>query len=124
MDPILEQALRPVLRDIRQTGAPMPRMVGDPSRTYPDYPSAMLWSQDGTGSGVNVYLPDPEPNRIARVADHVQEWVIEARWTKGSNWPPCPRHPSTHPLQAQSRAGLAVWVCPKDGAVISEIGSL
>ena len=124
MDPILEQALQPVLRDIRQTGAPMPRIEEDPSRAHPDQPSAMLWSQAGTGSGVSVYLPDSEPDRIVRVADHVQEWVIEERWVRGTNWPPRPRHPATHPLAARSRDGLAVWVCPKDGVVISEIGSL
>lgn len=124
MDPILEQALQPVLRDIRRTGAPLPRIEDSPSGGYPDQPAAMLWSLNGTGSGVDVYTPAPEPDRIASVADQVQEWVIEERWISGSNWPPCPHHPSTHPMTAQSRDALAVWVCPTDDEVISAIGDL
>ena len=67
----------------------------------------------------------PAPDRIAMVADQVQEWVIEALWaTAPTNWPPCPDHPGTHPLSANVANGAAVWTCPKDGSSFVAIGAL
>ena len=87
--------------------------------------SAMLWSRDGSGMGVQVDLTDSGPDRVARVADQVQEWVIEELWRHAAtNWPVCPHHPATHPLSAATPDGVATWVCPLDGARFSAIGAL
>lgn len=63
--------------------------------------------------------------RVASMADQVQEWAIEELWGQAStNWPACPQHPNSHPLKATTLGGSAVWVCPADGALISKIGML
>lgn len=116
-------ALQPVLRDIRATGAPEPDIRDDASWSYSA--AAMLWGRDGTGMGVSVDPAEPQVDRVARVADQVQEWVIEERWgNAATNWPPCPRHPQTHPLTAAVVGDVATWTCPADGMPISPVGQL
>ncbi len=91
----------------------------------PDWPSVTLWSADGSGTGVSVARFAPGFERIASVADQVQEWAIEELWVQAStNWPPCPQHPNRHPMKATTRVGAAVWECPADEALMSEIGML
>ena len=122
---MLTEALAPVLRDLRDTGAPVP-MVEDRAWTGdPAAPSAMLGSPDGSGRGVFVHRGIPAVEAVATVADQVQEWAVEELASAGrSNWPPCPRRPATHPLGAVARAAAAVWICPVDGAVIAPVGEL
>ncbi len=121
MDDVLRQALEPVLRDIESTGAPTPR-IGDADWANE---AAMLWSADGSGMGVTVTATDPEADRTAKAADQVQEWVIEELWGQAAtNWPPCPNHPDSHPLSAEVRDDVAVWVCPRERTVFAAVGSL
>jgi hypothetical protein len=84
----------------------------------------MLWSPDGSGTGIRVELLAPEAERVAMIADQVQEWVIEELWGSApTNWPPCPNHPGSHPLAASAR-DVAMWSCPADGTPVAPVGSL
>jgi hypothetical protein len=123
--PDLERALRPVLDDLRSTGAPVPRIEPSDWSGDTDRPGAMLWSPDGSGRGVAVTLGRPLAEQVVDVADQVQEWAVEELWGSApTNWPPCPRHPTTHPLEARLVTGAAWWVCPHEGRAVSEIGHL
>lgn len=124
MDEVLRESMEPVLHDLRGAGIPSPR-VEDRDRTeQPGIAAAMLWSPDGSGTGVWVSRSDPASERVAALADQVQEWAIEELWGHGSNWPQCPQHPSSHPMRATTRNGAAVWVCPADQTVAVAIGRL
>ena len=126
MDDVLREALEPILRDLRAAGLEEPRIEDREWTDDPDRPSAMLWSPDGSGSGVSVLRPAAPSERIAAVADQVQEWAIEGQlWGAGlTNWPRCPRHPDSHPMQATTVNGSAVWVCPASHDVVAPIGAL
>jgi hypothetical protein len=125
VDEVLSAALAPVLRDLRSTGATLPRIEDRDWTEDPDLASAMLWSAGGSGMGVYVPRWLSAPEAVEWVADKVQEWAIEDRWgTAPTNWPPCPHHPSTHPLTVSSHDGRPVWACPADGTVISPVGDL
>ena len=121
----LARALAPVLHDLETTGAPVPRVVDDGWAEDPATASAMLWSRDGSGTGVSVHLGVPRPEQVAHVADQVQEWAVEALWgSRPTGWPPCPQHPTTHPLRAVVRDGAARWTCPEDGTAVAVVGAL
>lgn len=121
---VLRQALDLVLRDIRSTGVPEPD-IRDDDWADEDSASGYLWSRDGSGVGVRVDLAAAEADRVAQVADQVQEWVIEELWGHAAtNWPRCPDHPDSHPLQALARDRSAVWACPAEGTSFSPVGSL
>ncbi|MFI6759859.1 hypothetical protein ACIBF5_12060 [Micromonospora sp. NPDC050417] len=125
MGEVLRQALEPVLRDIGVSGAPVPDIRDEDWADDPGTESAMLWSRDGSGAGVSVIVAQSAPDRVAHVADQVQEWVIEELWRRApTNWPVCPRHPDSHPLVATVRGAAAVWVCPVDEAVVAPVGAL
>ncbi|MCZ2822110.1 hypothetical protein O2V63_17355 [Modestobacter sp. VKM Ac-2977] len=129
MHPDLERALQPVLDDLRATSAPLPRRVDDDRPDSDDdgpfAARAMLWGHDGRGQGVFVELRLSQPEQVAQVADGVQAWAVEELWGSApTNWPRCPRHPDTHPLQAQVRDAAAWWVCPRDDVPVSEVGGL
>lgn len=118
-------AMAPVLADLRATGGPLPRVADTEWTNDPAAPSAMLWSPSGSGSGISVRLGDSPADRVANAADQVQEWAIEELWADSpTNWPPCRRHPGTHPLAAAVIGGIPRWTCPKDGTGFAEIGSL
>lgn len=124
VDEVLQESMEPVLRDLRGAGISAPRVEDDDWTGDPDFPSVMLWSPDGYGFGVSVSRSALASARVAAVADQVQEWAIEELWGHGSNWPPCPQHPNSHPMQATTRDDAAVWVCPTDQTIVSPIGAL
>jgi hypothetical protein len=129
VDKLLEQAMEPVLRDLRSAGIPAPRVKDDDWAGDPDWASAMLWSPGGSGSGsgtgVRVSRSASEIERVMEIADQIQEWAIEELWGRApTNWPPCPNHPDTHPMKATTRTGVAVWACPADQMPFSPIGEL
>lgn len=116
--------MEPVLHDLRKAGIPSP-LVEDCDWTEDSgIAAAMLRSRDGSGTRVWVARSAPAFERVAELADQVQEWAVEELWGQGSNWPQCPQHPSSHPMQATTRNGAAVWVCPADQAVAVAIGTL
>lgn len=116
----------PVLRDLRGAGIAAPRVEDREWIADPGSCSVMLWSPDGSGTGVWVSGAAAEYERVAMVADQVQEWAIEELWRveAPTNWPQCPRHPNSHPMTVSTRDAEAVWVCPTDAAVISPVGGL
>jgi len=117
----LAHALAPVLRDVRTTGVPEPGLDGYRWVADPSVASAML----GGSTSLSIEVDGPEESRVTAAADQVQEWVIEELWsTATANWPPCPRHRASHPLQPVVLDGLATWICPADGEQIGPIGSL
>lgn len=117
--------MAPVLRDLRSAGIAAPRIEDRDWSDEPEWSTAMMWSPDGSGSGVYVSRLAPEFERVAMVADQVQEWAIEELWRAApTNWPPCPHHPDNHPMEVSTQDAAAVWTCPVDGAVISPVGEL
>ena len=124
MDARLRRALEPVLRDLTATAGPVPARIEERSAD-PGSAGAMFWSRDGSGAGVQVVLDAPLVDQVVQVTDHVQEWAVEELWGQApTNWPRCPHHPTTHPLEAQVRDGAAWWACPREGTKVSEVGTL
>jgi hypothetical protein len=127
VDPVLAQAMAPVLHDLHSTGVAAPRV--DDSRydrdADPESILAMMWSADGSGAGVRVDRSWPDFAQVASVAEQVQEWAFDELWgTAASNWPQCPQHPNNHPMKASIQDSVAVWVCPVDDMAFCNIGSL
>ena len=125
VDDVLSQAMAPVLRDL-QTAGNTPPIVEDKDWTGdPDSPSVTLWSPNGSGLGIQVDRTAPEFERVAMVAEQIQEWAIEELWGHApTNWPQCPHHPDNHPMEVSTRENRAVWVCPADRTPVAPIGAL
>lgn len=122
---MIRQALVPVLRDLESSGITSPRIEATDWSGEPDWPSVMLWSPTGSGMGARVSRVARMFERVASVADQVKKFVIEELWSYApTNWPPCPRHPTTHPMKAMVQEDAAVWVCPIDDSRMALIGAL
>ena len=120
----MRAALAPVLADVHSTGAPEPRVNGL-SVDDPGCCGVMLWGADGSGSGVIISRADPPGQRTVAATEQVQDWVIEELWRGGSNWPPCPQHPASHPMRpVADEGGEAWWSCPAEGELVARVGSL
>lgn len=113
--------LEPVLQDMRSSSAIVPDVL-EQAHEY------CVQSPDGAGSpwSIRVQASLPPPERLAGLADQLQEWEIEelAATRRPATWPQCPQHPDTHPLAPRARNDQAVWCCPASGQVISVIGAL
>ncbi|MFR9727148.1 hypothetical protein ACL02R_27875 [Streptomyces sp. MS19] len=118
----MEEELAAVLRDIGAQCAvpPLLRPTGVPETPL------MLCAPDGSGAGLNEPRGTRPGERLADLADQVQDWAVEALWGAGlpAVWPVCPAHPDTHPLAAAVRDGAAVWTCPRTGAAVARVGEL
>jgi hypothetical protein len=128
---VLRASLDPILRDLRSTNGPVPKLsefpVLDEVDDFGDLQIAGVWlgGQGGARTGITVMISADEAYRIYRVADQVQEWAIEELWPASStNWPPCPTHPDSHPLVAEVVGDVAVWMCPADSMPVASIGAL
>lgn len=126
MDPLLEQVLNVVLRDLESSGAILPDIRDEQWSDEDERLTAMLYGPDGSGQGVFLNVFEPVPESIASLADQVQEWAVEALWTAGlsATWPECPSHPNSHPLSATVRDDVAIWICPKTGVTVGAVGKL
>ena len=124
MDPVLRESVAPVLRDLARAGINAPRFDENDWIGDPEYVSSMMWSADGSGSGLSVRRASPLEDRVVRAADQVQEWAIEDQLWKAArtNWPTCPNHPESHPLLARVAGSHAMWVCPADYSVVAPVG--
>lgn len=124
MDPLLEESVAPVLRDLARDGITPPRLDSVDWTGDADWASSMMWGADGSGTGMSVQRSASLAERVAAAADQLQEWAIEGQlWAVGrTNWPPCPRHPDTHPLEATVVAGRATWVCRAEGLAVALVG--
>lgn len=125
MDIALSEALALVLDDLRNCGGPVPDVHDDQWSSFPGQVTAMMQAPDGSGQGVFAMAEEPLAQRIASVADQVQEWAVEelCRTHRPTTWPECPWHRNSHPLAAVVRDGQAVWTCPRSERTASSIGS-
>jgi hypothetical protein len=124
----LRESLAPVLHDAEASGAILPAIqeeayadVGDESV------SVMAWGSGGSGMGLFIPTERLAGERVARLAEQVQEWEVEelAAAGRSATWPECPDHRKSHPLEPVVAAdGWAVWRCPRAGRVICAIGAL
>ncbi|MFI7273156.1 hypothetical protein [Streptomyces sp. NPDC049879] len=119
MEEELDEELAAVLRDIDAQCAVRPVVRREASWLT-------LYAPDGSGAGLNEPCGTRPGERLADLADQVQEWAVEALWGAGlpAVWPVCPAHPDTHPLAAAVRDGEAVWSCPRTGAAVARVGEL
>jgi hypothetical protein len=126
MDAALAEALAPVLRDLEGSGSVVPDVRDDQWSSVDGQVTAMLYSPDGSEQGVSAMITEPSAQRIASVADQVQEWAVEELCSIGrpATWPECPQHPGSHPLSAVVRESRPIWTCPSTGRMVSEIGQL
>ncbi len=64
-----------------------------------------------------------------RLVDTAHWELVEAMTAFGrpTNWPPCPEHPATHPLQLVAGSDVDPrprWTCPLTGAVVTALPPL
>ena len=118
-------ALDPVLHDLRMSGAIVPDVREQPWDDDPDLVFGWIESAS-SGLGIRIQLDLSAAERLADVADQVQEWEVEELAAEGrpATWPECPEHPDSHPLTPEVRDSRALWCCPKSGHVIHPIGAL
>lgn len=109
--------------------------VDDPSSSA-GWTAVSAWVRFAGGAGVGVHAHDPAlggdaetpAQEAARAADTAHESVVE--WMPGlgraTNWPACPEHPTTHPLQLAAGDDAdprPLWTCPLTGEVVGVLGS-
>ena len=122
----LSEALALVMRDLAASRAVLLEVRDVQWSDFPGHDTAMLHSRDGSGQGISVMAGDAFPEQVASVADQMQEWAVEELWARHrpATWPECPDHPNAHPLSPRVRNRRAVWVCPKTGRFVSDVGGL
>jgi hypothetical protein len=127
---VVDAALAPVLHDLRAGNAVVPEVRyearEDPG---PGYVCAFIGpaGQTSGSMGVRVALAATAAERVAQLADQVQEWEVEELCAVGrpATWPECPEHPGSHPLEpVVTDAGAASWRCPRPGLTVCAIGEL
>ncbi|WKX69773.1 hypothetical protein [Streptomyces sp. XD-27] len=123
MNEELTTALKPVLRDLSATCAVQPKVTEE---VYHGEEHIVLYERDGSGTGIGLWLGRNHAERIAHIADQIQDWAVEALCAalKPAVWPECPTHPDSHPLQPEVKGGIAVWSCPHTRQTVSLIGEL
>jgi hypothetical protein len=123
---VLREAMAPILRDIRATGAILPAIVPEAHEDRgEDYICA--WITEGAlGTGIWVPVAGSRADQIFCVAEQLVEWECEKLADAGrpAAWPPCPEHPGRHPLRPEVTGELAVWQCPESERLVSKIGAL
>ncbi|MFB9315698.1 hypothetical protein [Nocardioides plantarum] len=124
----LRELLALVLDDVRTLGlgleeqfaiSPGPPSWESPHAVHLDFPSGSWMIHPGTD--------DQTPaDELERLADQVHEWVVEELpgLRRPTNWPVCPAHPTTHPLEVRQVAGDVVWVCPRTEEAVARVGEL
>jgi hypothetical protein len=130
---VLRATLEPILRDLRSSGAIVPDVVEE-AHDDPGPDRVAAWIQppsnpDSQGVGsqcIYVQVDLAAPERLAELADQIQEWEVEELCAAGrpATWPECPQHPDSHPLAPEARGVQAAWCCPRTGQVIDPIGAL
>lgn len=123
----LQGNLAPILRDITATGAILPEVQEEAHEDLgADVVSAWVQGPDGIfGSGIRVDMHVAPEERLADIAEQLQEWEMEELAAAGrpATWPECPEHPNSHPLSPQVRNGVAMWCCPRTGNPEYPIGA-
>ncbi|MFE5816565.1 hypothetical protein [Streptomyces sp. NPDC056479] len=113
-------ALDAVLHDLRAQSSVEPRLEEDAEF------GLVMYAHDGSGQGIVPPWDATPEERLANLADQVQDWAVETLCSVGAPavWPHCPEHPDNHPLTATVADGTAIWACPKSGADFGRIGTL
>lgn len=115
-----------VLRDVGDLGPDLQIEVVPGSAMGADPGTVYLRIQDG----LTMLYPGPEGSRpaeeLARLADQLHEWIVEELPShhRPTNWPPCPVHPDTHPLEVRLDQDDVVWACPRAGTTHARVGEL
>ena len=106
MNDLVRAAIDLVYADAERSGAPTPPYIDGDWDFYND-------------------LAEDNPDFIVTVADRLHDDIIEGLWARRvpTNWPPCPAHPSAHPMKPAVVDGRAMWTCT-DGTPYDEIGAL
>jgi hypothetical protein len=124
---VVREAAAPVLRDIAASGA-IGLDLREEARADRGDEIVYAWMSGADGvTGVDIWisLGSSIAERVAELAEQLQEWEVEALWAAGrsATWPECPQHPNSHPLEP-AVAGGPVWRCPRSGDTICAIGAL
>ncbi|VXC29382.1 hypothetical protein [Nocardioides sp. AX2bis] len=121
----IEEALRPVLDDLQAAEGWIPPVDPTPWQDWQPSESCTLVAY-GSSAGVWLDMSLDPASGLARLADQVQDWVVEQLpgMHRPAVWPTCPAHPDSHPRQAVVEGGRAVWACPRGAAVSTPIGRL
>ncbi len=130
---VLRVTAEPILRDLRSSGAIIPDVVEEAhDDAGPDRVAAWIQPPGTADSGavgsqgIYVQVDLSPPERIADLADQIQEWEVEELAAAGrpATWPECPLHPNSHPLAPRAHGDQAAWWCPVSGQLIAGIGAL
>jgi hypothetical protein len=130
---VLRENLEPIVRDMRTTGAIVPDVLEEAhDDAGPDRVPAWIQPPASAGShsvgsqGIYIQVDLSPPERLADLADQIQEWEVEelAAAGRSATWPECPQHPHSHPLAPAAYGAQATWCCPVSGQVIAAIGAL
>jgi hypothetical protein len=83
------------------------------------------WVLCSDGGTTSIWFPEDVswPDLVVRMADAIQEEIIEGVEHRGVAFPKCRTHPN-HPMDAEVVDGVASWVCPKDSGTPIPIGEL
>lgn len=123
------EELRPyvvlVQRDVRRLGIELDLELAQGLPGW--HPADVLLVIDG-GSRIAVLGEGGQGvvEMFASLADLVHEEVVEDLPSRHlpTNWPRCPRHPHTHPLEVRVVDDEVVWACPRTGAAHVRVGDL
>ena len=118
----IQEALAPVLQDVAATTEV--RLEVEFGTSGVDGPWVRIGTSDGSATTFHINPAGTHAEQVAAAAEQVQEVIIEEQWARASNWPMCPRHRSTHPLEVATPAAEAWWKCPIDDAPVAPIGAL
>ena len=102
--------------------APVPAELGSAPLTHGCEAFAFMRGEVGwTGFQLEFWGQLPHEIGVARVAETLQELVMERSAYFGQSFPPCPEH--AEPLWPDVVDGRAVWRCTRGGATSVPIGA-
>ena len=128
----VEAALGPFARDCQTSNLPVPTLysveVCDPLEWGADIYAQVHfgWVDQRITCSAHLEDNDEHDNLVAAIAEAGHEAVIEhILWPNiPTNWPRCPEHPDTHPLEVGWPGEVPAWVCPVSGVAVADIGQL
>jgi len=124
---VLRQAVTPLLADLAASGMSVPVILEEAREEREAEVCGWIQGPGGTGTGTSVLLDSSPAERVAELAEQLQNWAADQLHDAGRppEWPACPRHPDPpRRLEPQVRDGHAAWVCWESGQVIWPIGEL
>ncbi len=100
---VLQAAAAPVLRDMAASGV-IVLDIQEQAHADRGAEAVCAWVRglDGLrGMSISIRLAGLAAERVAELADQLQEFEIDELWLAGrsASWPECPEHPNSHPLE-------------------------